>query len=61
MPHSLLYTTYKANYVEKYTDMGEDRCCSDCSRGALEDQSLVLNIAPMLSSGGTSALLSFVH
>ncbi|KFY81142.1 hypothetical protein V499_00076 [Pseudogymnoascus sp. VKM F-103] len=41
----------------QYTDMGEDRCCSDCSRGALEDQSLVLNLAPMLSSGECKSII----
>lgn len=61
MRHSLLYTTYRANYVGKYTDMGKDRCCSDCCRGALKDQSLIRNLAPMLSSGGMLALISFVH
>lgn len=61
MPHSLLYTIYGANYVEKYTDMGGGNCCSECSRGASKDQSSIPNLSPMLSSGGTLALLLFVH
>ncbi|OBT40580.1 hypothetical protein VE00_08573 [Pseudogymnoascus sp. WSF 3629] len=41
----------------QYTDMGKDRCCSDCCRGALKDQSLIRNLAPMLSSGECKSIV----
>ncbi|OBT74648.1 hypothetical protein VF21_06400 [Pseudogymnoascus sp. 05NY08] len=41
----------------QYTDMGEDKCCSDCGRGASEDQSLIPNLAPMLSNGECKSII----